>query len=159
MYSVKIRTIEDLASFDDDIDTLVKKVNLDTRNLGEGTGCPLRERENLLGNYTKEQLQMYTKRAKYYTEMDEKNELVKTLKMDRDLAFKLCIRADIKDLDSLVNCDPKYVHKKICDYKTESKETHDILCECSEERIQKFKEKAKVELTKKKLQDPDTSWS
>ncbi|HII78833.1 MAG TPA: hypothetical protein HA261_00090 [Methanosarcina sp.] len=94
--------------------------------------------------------------------MDKKSSLVKDLKMDRDLAFKLCIRADIKDLNGLINCDPKYVHKKICDYRTEAQEAHDRLCECSEEVIQNFKEKAKAELTKKtkrELKDPDTSWS
>jgi len=157
LYSAKIRTIEGLASFDDDIETLIKKVNFDTRNLGEGTGCPLKKRKKLLGNYTEEQLKLYTKRAKYYTEMDKKSSLVKDLKMDRDLAFKLCIRAGIKDLDDLINCDPKYVHKKICDYKKESQEAHDRLCECPEEVIQNFKERAKVKLTKRKLQDTDTS--
>lgn len=159
LYSVKIRTIEDLASFNDHIDKLIKKVNLDTRNLGEGIGCPLKNRDELLGNYTRQQLQMYTKRAKYYTKMDTKSSLVKDLNMNRDLAFKLCIRADIKDLEGLKNCDPKYVHKISCDYKTESQEDHDRLCECSEEIIQNFKEKAKAELKKRELKDPDTSWS
>lgn len=148
LHSVRIRTIEDLASFYDKEEHLINKIDLDTRNLGEGTGCPAKRREKMLGSYRKKQLEIYTKRAYYYTKMDEKNDLVKYLKMDRDLAFKLCIRADIKDLDSLINCDPKYVHKKICDYKTESKEAHDMLCECSEEIIQKFKEKAKLELEK-----------
>ena len=146
LYNAKIRTIEELASFK--AEDLMKKVNLDTRNQGEGIGCPLKKREKTLGSYTKEQLELYIDRAKYYTEMDEKSSLVKELKMDRDLAFKLCIRADIKDLDGLKKCDPKYIHKKICDYKKESQEAHDRLCECSEEIIQNFKEKAKVELTK-----------
>lgn len=146
LYSVKIRTIEDLASFYDKEKGLIKKIDLDTRNLGEGTGCPIKRREEMLGSYREEQLQIYTKRANYYTQMDEKNELVKTLNMDKDLAIKLCIRAHIKDLDGLKNCDLKYVHKKICDHKTESQDTHDRLCECSEEVIQNYKEKARVEL-------------
>lgn len=66
--------------------------------------------------------------------------------MDRDLAFKFWLLADIKDIYDLKNYDPKYIHKKICDHKTESQEDHDRLCECSEEIIQNFKEKAKAEL-------------
>ena len=148
LYNAKIRTIEELASFKDECE-LMKRVNLDTRNLGEGTGCPLKNRAGTLGSYKKEQLQLYIHRAKYYTEMGQKSDLVIKLKMDRDLAFKLCLRAGIKDTDGLKNCDPKYVHKKICDYKKESQEAHDRLCECSEEVIQNFKEKAKKKKKKK----------
>lgn len=144
LYNAKIRTIEELAGYN--AEEIIKKVDLDTRNLGEIMECPVKKRKQPLGNYEQKQLEPYTKRAKYYTEMDEKNDLVKYLKMDRDLAFKLYLRADIKDFYDLKKCDPKYVHKNICDYKTESQEAHDRLCECSEEIIQNFKEKAKVEL-------------
>lgn len=146
LYSVKIRTIEDLASFYDKEKNLLCKIDLDTRNLGEGVGCPIKGRGVMLGSYREEQLRIYTKRAKYYTEMNERNELVKVLRMNRDLAFKLCIRADIKDLDDLKNSDPKNVHRSICDYKKESQEIHDRSCECSEEVIQNYKEKARIEL-------------
>jgi hypothetical protein len=56
---------------------------------------------------------------KSYTKIDE-TDLVKYLKMDRDLAFKFWLLADIKDIYDLKNYDPKYIHKKICDHKTES---------------------------------------
>ncbi len=148
LYNAKIRTIEELASFNNNMGILINKVNIDTRNQGEGTNCPLNEMKNTLGSYTEEQLQLYIDRAERYTKMDEISDLVKYLKMDRDLAFKLWLRAGIKDTDGLKNCDPKYVHKKICDYKKESQEVHDRLCECSEDIIQKFKEEAQKEKEK-----------
>lgn len=137
---------EQLESFNNNMGILINRFNIDTRNQGEGTNCLLNEMKKTLGSYTEEQLQLYIDRAKYYTEMDKNSDLVKYLKMDKDLAFKLWLLADITDIYDLKNCDPKYIHKKTCDYKKESQEDHDRLCECSEEIIQSFKEKAKVEL-------------
>lgn len=148
LYSVKIRTIEDLAIFYHKERALIEKIDLDTRNLGEGIGCPVRKREEMLSSYREEQLRTYTKRANYYTKIRERNELVKILGIDGDLAFKLCMRAYIKDLNDLKNCNPKYVHIKICDHKTESLDVHNRLCECPEELIQSYKERAQVELEK-----------
>lgn len=162
LYNAKIRKIEELASFNGKEDELMRKVNLDTRNLGEGIGCLLKNRAKTLGNYTKEQIQLYICRAKYYADMDKKSDLVKDLNMDRDLAFKLCLRAGIKTLDDLIKCDPKEVYEKICDCKKEAeelakrknidiKEAYKELCEYSEEEIKNFKEKAE-KLAKEKAE-------
>lgn len=154
LYNAKIRTIEELATFEGNEAELMKKVNLDTRNIGEGTGCLLKSRPDTLGSYTQKQLQLYICRAKCFTEMCKKSDLSKKLHMDRHLAFKLCALAGITTFDDLINCDPEKVHKKACYYTDYPQETHDKLCDCQEKEIIKFIEEAKKkkekEIAKKK---------
>ena len=164
LYSAKIRTIEELATYED-ADNLLKKVNFDTRNLGEGTGCLLRmeKEKDRFGNYSKQQVEMYIGRARTYMNID-KSELVTKLNIDRDLAFKLYYFGNIKTLEDLKNCDPQEVHKRICDCKkkveeltkdgnVEIEDAHRAICDCSEQKIKELKEKAhaELELEKKEL--------
>ena len=158
LYNARIRTIEELAVCD--AEELANKLNLDTRNLGEGSSCFLKKSERRIGSYSINHIKLYINKAKDYIDMD-KSEFVTKLKMDRDLAFKLYYFANIKTIEDLKDCNPKEVHDKICDCKNEAEllanreriaieKAHEMLCGCSEEKIKKLKEKAQKELESKK---------
>jgi hypothetical protein len=144
LYNAKIRTIEELASCN--AKELVNKVNLDTRNLGEGTWCPVKGHRDRLGSYSEQQIRMYINKAQKNKGVD-KLDFVKSFKMDRDLAFKLYYVANIKTIGELKNCNPEEVHKKICNCKKvaeelakhgKSKEADKELCEHPVEEIEKY---------------------
>ena len=203
LYNAKIRTIEELARCN--AEEIIDKVNLDTRNLGEGMGCPVKERGERLGDHSINQIRLAIEKAQEYLGIGkskfvkvlgmkedlasklynfanirtiedlssrneeyiynrlsickqeankktikehidtaieymaiDKSEFVTKLNMDKGLAFKLSHFANIKTIEELKMSTLNNVHAKICDYKEESKEVHDRLCECSEEIIQKF---------------------
>lgn len=114
LYIAKIRTIEELARCD--AEEISKKVNLDTRNMVEGTGSLLKKQEGRVDSYSINQINLYIHKARYYMEMDE-SDFVTKLKMNKDLAFKLHYFANIKTIDDLIKCDPKKAFEKICDCK------------------------------------------
>lgn len=114
-----------------------------------------------IDSYSLEQAKMYVKRAKDYLNMDT-SIFVTKLKMDKDLAYKLYYFTKIETINDLINSDPKELHKKICDCKKGAEElarrekidiekAHETLCECSEEKIKRFIEKAKEELEREEL--------
>ncbi len=157
LYNAKIRTIEELAGCN--AKELANKVNLDTRNLGEGIWCLVKGQSDRLGSYSEKQIQRYINKAQEYMEID-KSDFVKEqeLKMSKDQAFKLCYIASIKTIKELADCDPEKVHEILCDCPKEAEElakremkkyedVHEALCNYSEKKIEKFKEDAK------KLQD------
>ncbi|MFY1112353.1 MAG: O-antigen polymerase [Methanosarcinaceae archaeon] len=163
LYGAKIRTIEELAN--SEAEQLIDKLNIDTRNLGEGVVCPLKKQGERFGSYSIDQIRLSISRAKAYQDMD-KSELVTMLKLDRDQAYKLHYFANIKTIQDLANCDPKDVHDKLCDCKKEAEElakrenyeyekAHEILCEYSERKIEEFKEKAEKEWELKQMENND----
>ncbi len=152
LYNAKIRTIEELAGCN--AKELANKVNLDTRNLGEGIWCLVKGQSDRLGSYSEKQIQRYINKAQEYMEID-KSDFVKELKMSKDQAFKLCYIASIKTIEQLANCDPGKVHEILCDCPKEAEElakremkkyedVHEALCNYSEKKIEKFKEDAKI---------------
>jgi outer membrane lipoprotein SlyB len=159
LYNAKIRTIEELAGCN--AKELANKVNLDTRNLGEGIWCLVKGQSDRLGSYSEKQIQRYINKAQEYMEID-KSDFVKEqeLKMSKDQAFKLCYIASIKTIEELANCDPGKVHEILCDCPKEAEElakremkkyedVHEALCNYSEKKIEKFKEDAKIIQNKK----------
>lgn len=151
LHSAKVRTIEDLAVCN--AKDLKKRLNFDTRNLGEPMWLSPKEQREKFDSYSEPQIKMYIDRARTYLNID-KSELVTKLKMDRDLAFKLYYFANIKTLEDMKKCDPREVHGRICDSKEELikceeidiKKIYEVFCWCSEENIKKLKEGAQKEL-------------
>ena len=152
LYGAKIRTIEELAGCN--AKEIKKKVNLDTRNLGEGMGCPIKKRGERLGSYSEQQIRGYINKAQEYMGIDKSNFVTK-LEMDKDLAFKLQYIANIKTIKDLATCNPKEVHEKICYCKKEAEElakskdiaikkAYEELCGYSEEDIKDYKNKAET---------------
>jgi len=160
LYSAKIRTIEELATCDPK--DLLKKLNFDTRNLGEEMSFLLKEHKQRLGSYSERQIKMYIDRAQTYMNIG-KSEFVVKLQMEKDLAFMLYYFASIKTLEDLKNCDPHEVYNKLYDCEKEAEElakhekidiekARQIVCTCPEEKIRRLKEKAREELEKEELE-------
>ncbi|MCQ1536673.1 hypothetical protein FTO70_13545 [Methanosarcina sp. KYL-1] len=160
LYGAKIRTIEDLASCS--AEEIRKKINLDTRNLGEGIGCPVKEQRERLGSYSEQQIQIYINKAQEYLGIDKSN-FVTELEMGKDLAFKLYYIANIKTIKDLATCNPKEVHEKICDCKKEAeelakrkkidtKDAYKELCGYSEDEIKEYIDKAEKRIKKEVVQ-------
>ncbi len=106
LYNAKIRTIEELARCN--AQKIIKKINLDTRNLGEGMGCPIKEREERLGDHSIIQIQLAIEKAQEYLGIG-KSKFVKILGMEEDLASKLYNFANIKTLEDLSTRNKKYI--------------------------------------------------
>lgn len=135
LYNAKIRTIEELACCS--AKELVNKVNVDTRNLGEGIGCPVKGNKDRFGSYSEQQIRMYINKAQKYLGVNN-FDFVKKLKMDRDLAFKLYYVANIKTIEELKDCDAKEVHDKLCNCNNKGE------CEYSETKINKYKDEVEI---------------
>ncbi|MFZ2498179.1 hypothetical protein [Methanosarcina sp.] len=120
LYNAKIRTIEELANCN--IKELINKVNLDTRNLGEGMGCSVKKQIERLGSYSEQQLQKYIDKAQEYMGID-KSELVTELKMDRELTLKLYKFANIRTIEDLSTRNEKYIHSRLIVCKEEVDES------------------------------------
>ena len=110
LYYAKIRTIEELAGCN--AGKIIEKVNLDTRNLGEGMGCPLKKRGERLGDYSIQQIQRYINKAQEYLGID-KSELITILKMDKELASKLYNFANIRTIEDLSTSEVEDVYTKL----------------------------------------------
>lgn len=119
LYNAKIRTIEELACCD--AKELINKVNLDTRNLGEGTWCPVKGHKDRLGSYSEQQIRMYINKAQEYVGVDN-FDFVKKLKMDRNLAFKLYYVANIKTIEDLSTRNETYICNRLKTCNEEVKE-------------------------------------
>lgn len=110
LYNAKIRTIEELANCN--VKELLNKVNLDTRNLGEGMGCSVKKQRERLGSYSEQQLQKCIDKAQEYMGID-KSELVTVLKMDRELTLKLYKFANIRTIEDLSTRNERYIHNRL----------------------------------------------
>ncbi|WP_410509959.1 hypothetical protein RSJ42_07495 [Methanosarcina hadiensis] len=110
LYYAKIRTIEELARCD--VKEIKKKVNLDTRNIGEGVWCPVKGQEDRLGSYSDQQIQLAIDKARETLGID-KSKLVRVLKMDKELASKLYNFVNIKTIEDLSTLNEEYIYKKL----------------------------------------------
>lgn len=125
LYNAKIRTIEELAG--SNARTLLIKINIDTRNLGEGMWCPAKGQNDRLGSYSEQQIQLAIDKAQKSLGID-KSELVTILKMDKDLASKLYNFANIRTIEDLSTRNSTYICNRL---KTCNEET-------AEETIKKY---------------------
>ncbi|KKH46814.1 hypothetical protein [Methanosarcina sp. 1.H.A.2.2] len=126
LYNAKIRTIEELAGCS--AEEIRTKINLDTRNLGEEMGCPVKKQEERLGDYSIDQIQRYINKAQEYLGID-KSELITIFNMDKELASKIYNFANIRTIEDLSSRNPKYICKRLktCNEKVEEDEINDYI--------------------------------
>jgi PKD repeat protein len=122
LYNERIRTIEDLASYN--AKELFKKVNAHASDPYKESqeDAPKSQDNDQVKNskYSILQIQRSIKKAQQYMGIDE-SELVTILKMDKDIAFKLYNCADIRTVEDLSKHTKENINKKliICNEKVD----------------------------------------
>lgn len=152
LYYAKIRTIEDLAGCN--AKTILNKVNIDTRNLGEGMWCPVKGQNDRLGSYSEEQIQGYIDKANEHIGKGE-YKLIKILKDKQELASRIYKFANIKTIEDLSTRNKTYIYNRL---KTCNEEEEEDEIEEGIKRAMVYMDLAESELVTKLKMDKDLAF-